>query len=65
MVYENSDTIRADAARLLADARRAGRLPRNPSAESLSRIASLLRETAPGSTWRLIGQNSKRQQPGP
>jgi hypothetical protein len=42
MVYDNADT-QSNAARLVADAIRAGRLPKKPSAESLTRIAAVVR----------------------
>jgi hypothetical protein len=42
MVQNPGDTPN-DAARLVADAIRAGRLPKKPSLEQLSRIASVIR----------------------
>ncbi len=42
-MVQNSGDTPSDAARLVADAIRAGRLPKNPSAESLARIAAVVR----------------------
>jgi hypothetical protein len=42
MRYDNADT-QSDAARLVADAIRAGRLPAKPSPDSLARIAQVIR----------------------
>jgi len=42
-MVQDDNTIHRDAARLLADAFRAGRLRKKPSPESLSRIAAVIR----------------------
>ena len=42
-MFQNPGDTTSDAARLVADAIRCGRLPKKPSVESLARIAAVVR----------------------